>query len=169
MKRINKFSKNEEIDFVFDLINVIVLANNSDKASFLLQELFSPYEIRNLSKRLRIAKLILEGNTHEQITDEMHCSYATIAKINTWLEQSGKLKDIIIKLPKMQKKVNIAGYRFRAYRLPEAIWESYLNAKSFDQKQRVTNLLKNTKTKQEIFDKIQSYIYDYYKEKSIMA
>ncbi|OGK17539.1 hypothetical protein A2774_00950 [Candidatus Roizmanbacteria bacterium RIFCSPHIGHO2_01_FULL_39_12c] len=165
-KRPNKLSKDKQLDLIFDLINAISLVNKPSKASLLLQDLLAPSEIKNISKRLRITKMLLDGKTHREITDETHTSFATIAKISVWLDEAGfGIKDIISKLPKRQEKVNIAGYRFRQYRLPEAIWEDYLNLKSFLQQKKVENLLKNTQTKKELFDKIQSAVDEIYKKK----
>ena len=165
MRRGNKFSKEEEIDLIFDLINAIVIANKSDKAVVILQELFTPHEIRTLSKRLRIAKLLLEGLTYEEIMKELKCSFATIAKINTWLNQSGQLKKIIKGLPERQKNVNFVGYKFRTYKLIEALWEDYLNVKADLQRAQVEKLIQNTNLKKLIFDKIQKEINKFYKSK----
>jgi TrpR-related protein YerC/YecD len=165
MRRVNKFSKEEEIDLIFDLINAIVVANKSDKAVIILQELFTPHEIRTLSKRLRIAKLLLEGLTYEEIMREMKCSFATIAKINAWLNQSGQLKKIIKQLPERQQNVNFVGYKFRTYKLIEALWEDYLNAKADLQRLKVEKLLENVNVKKKIFDKIQEEVDKFYKRK----
>ena len=166
MKRSNKLPKNVELDLIFDLINAIALVNNPKKASLLLQDLLAPTEIKNISKRLRIAKLLVDGKTQKEITDEMHCSFATISKMSTWLDEAGfGVKEVITKLPKRQEEVDFVGNRFRQYRLPEAIWEDYLNFKSFVQKKRVKDLMKNSETKKELFDKIQDAVEDIYKRK----
>ncbi|MBI4225734.1 hypothetical protein HY612_01340 [Candidatus Roizmanbacteria bacterium] len=167
IKKLSKLSKKEELDLVFDLINAIALVNNPKKASLLLQDLLAPAEIKNISKRLRIAKLLVEGRTQREITDEMHCSFATISKMSTWLDEAGfGVKEIVTKLPKRQEEVNFVGNRFRQYRLPEAIWEDYLNLKAFVQQRRVEELMENSKTKKELFDKIQEAVVDIYKKKS---
>jgi len=166
MKRLNKLSKDKELDLVFDLINAISLVNDSKKAALLLQDLLSPAEIKNISKRLRIAKLLVEGKTQEEIIDEMHCSFGTISKMSLWLHEAGiGVKEVIRKLPKRQEGVDFVGQRFRLYRMPEAIWEDYLNLKSAIQRKRVEDLMKNTKIKKELFDKIQKSIEEIYKRK----
>lgn len=103
-KRLEKFSQDEQEDLVFDLINAFSLANNPLDSALLLQDLLTEDEIKDLSKRLRIAKLLLEGQTHEEIVKEAHCSFATITKIRLWLDNAGEgLKMIIKKLPKRKK------------------------------------------------------------------
>ena len=167
MVRVNKFSKDKELDLIFDLINAIAMVNDSKKASLLLQDLLTPSEIKNISKRLRIAKLLLAGKKQEEIIEDMHCSFATISKMSTWLDEAGfGVKEIVTKLPKRQEEVEFVGNRFRQYRLPEAIWEDYLNLKAFTQRKRVEELMENSETKKELFDKIQEAVADIYKKKT---
>ena len=99
-KRTNKFSKNQQMELMFDLINSFRLVINPVETANFLQDLLTTKEIRNLSVRLRIAKLLLSGNKHEVIVKELHCSYASVAKVSIWLSEGGKgFKSIINKLP----------------------------------------------------------------------
>lgn len=103
-KRLEKLSPKEQESLIFDLINAFALMKNPADSALLLQDLLTEAEIRNLSKRLRIAKLILLGKTQEQIVKELHCSFATITKINSWLEIAGSgLKKVIRILPERRK------------------------------------------------------------------
>lgn len=166
MKRLNKLTKEKELDLVFDLINAISSVNNPSKAALLLEDLLTPGEIRNISKRLRIAKLIIQGKLQKEIIDEIHCSFGTIAKVSLWLQEAGKgLKEVIKNLPKKHEKVDFVGQKYRNYRLPEALLENYINLLASDEKQRVEKLLTNSEKKKELFDKIQETFVDFYKEK----
>ena len=60
-KRFEKFSVDEQQDLVFDLINAFALANNPLGSALLLQDLLTEDEVRDLAKRLRIAKLLFNG------------------------------------------------------------------------------------------------------------
>ena len=108
-KRIEKLSKNELFDITFDLINAFRLVKSPIETAQLLQDLLTVKEIKNLSKRLRIAKLLISGKTQKQIVIELHCSYATVTKVSIWLNQGGEgLRQIISKLPgKYQKPKNL--------------------------------------------------------------
>jgi len=46
-----------------------------------VEDLFSPEETLDLAQRLKIAKLILEGKTYEEIAAEIPVSTSTISKI----------------------------------------------------------------------------------------
>lgn len=167
MKRIIKLTREMELDLTFDLINAISLVNNPTKAALLLEDLLTSAEIRNISKRLRIAKLILEGKTQVEVIDEIHCSFGTIAKVSVWLKKAGNgLKEVIRNLPKRHEKVDLVGQKYRIYRLPEALLENYLNLLANDERKRVEKLLKNSEDKKELFDKIEETFQDFYKDKS---
>jgi len=100
VSKISKLSIEEQEDLVFDLINAFAHANTPTHSAQLLQDLLTESEIANLSKRLRIAKLLLKGKTQEEIVDTTHSSFATVTKVNSWLANSGGgLKRVISRLP----------------------------------------------------------------------
>ncbi|MBI4999819.1 hypothetical protein HZB97_03560 [Candidatus Gottesmanbacteria bacterium] len=121
VKRLEKLSKEDQLDLAFDLINAVSLVRSPSETAALLQDLLTASEIKNLGKRLRIGKLLLAGKTHEEITSILHCSYATIAKVNLWLNQAGEgFRKIIAKLPKRRGLPKLPARPLR-YHLPETI------------------------------------------------
>jgi Trp operon repressor len=103
-KRLDKLSKEQTLDLTFDLINAFGLVKNPSEVADLISNLFTADEIKDLAKRLRIAKLLLKGDSQRDISKSVHCSLATVTKINIWLQESKNgLKNIIDKLPKRQK------------------------------------------------------------------
>lgn len=147
-KRLDKFSTDEQGDLVFDLINAFSLVNNPYDSALLLRDLLTETEVRNLAKRLRITKLILEGKKHEDIVGELHCSFATIAKVSIWLDNGGEgFKKVIKKLPK-RREVNIPKKMPGVgYGLPSMI-DYYLSATlKKNEKKRLTKFLQSMKSK----------------------
>ena len=65
-KRLEKLTRNEQADLTFDLINAFSLVKNPLSTSLLLQDLLTALEIKNLSKRLRIAKFLLAGKKQDK-------------------------------------------------------------------------------------------------------
>ena len=99
-KRYEKLSRNDQIELMFDLVNSFRLVKSPVETINFLQDLLTVKEIKNLSKRLRIAKLLLSDKTHEEIVRNLHCSYASVAKVSVWLSEGGKgFRDVISKLP----------------------------------------------------------------------
>mgnify|MGYP001558248479 FL=1 len=99
-KRIEKLSRDEQLEIMFDLINSFRIVKRPVETANFLQDLLTAKEIKNLAKRLRIAKLLLNKTTYEEIVSTVHVSYATVAKVSMWLNQGGDgFRDVISKLP----------------------------------------------------------------------
>ncbi len=87
--KLDKLSKEQTLDLTFDLINAFSLVRNSSEAADFINNLFTADEIKDLAKRLRIAKLLIKGDSQRDISKSVHCSLATVTKINM---ASGKWK-----------------------------------------------------------------------------
>lgn len=156
-KKIERLTKAERADLAFDLINAFSLVRNPLTTSLLLQDLLTAAEIKNLSKRLRIAKLILSGKKQEEIIDDLHCSFATISKVRQWLDEGGAgFRQTIEKLPKKTKPFKLER-SYLGYGFPQLLAWGYLSHVNDQEKKRVENLLNNAQKKKIIFDDIQKF------------
>jgi len=100
-KRADRLSRNQKLDLLFDLVNAFSSAKTPSENALFIQDLLTAGEIENLSKRLRIAKLILTGESQREIAKTLHCSFATITKVSIWLNEGGEgFKNAISKLPR---------------------------------------------------------------------
>ena len=98
--RIEKLSRKEILNLTFDLINAFRIVKTPFETALLMQDLLTASEIKHLAKRLRIAKLLIQGLTQRQIANEVRCSTATVIKVNAWLTRGGEgLRNVIAKLP----------------------------------------------------------------------
>lgn len=99
-RHLERLSRNDQLELMFDLINSFRAVRNPIETANFLQDLLTAREIKNLAKRLRIAKLLLNNVTYEEIVRTVHVSYATIAKVSTWLSQGGEgFRNVIARLP----------------------------------------------------------------------
>jgi TrpR-related protein YerC/YecD len=166
-KRLEELSRSKQEDFVFDLINAFALVKDPLSSSLLIQDLLTASEIKNISKRLRIAKLLLKDNTYDEIREDLRCSDATIAKVNAWLNEAGDgLKQVIKKLPKKSKRYTMKKGILGHYALPMVFVTSFLNRLESTERKRVENLLNNAKKKEQIFKAIQEAVGEEYTEKT---
>lgn len=165
-KRLEKLSKEEQADLVFDLINAFALAKDPLSSSLLLQDLLTAMEIKNLSKRLRIARLLLSGKKQEEIIEDLHCSFGTISKVKSWLEEAGEgLKRIIKKLPKKRKKFEFRKDALGYYGLPQILIGTYLNSLEASERKRMENFLKKAEKKDKLYKAIQKVIDEEFRGK----
>ncbi len=72
-----------------------------DLAKF-VEDLFSPEETLDLAQRLKIAKLILEGKTYEEIAAEIPVSTSTISKIGQVIKYGKGGLSLVYKSTKSQ-------------------------------------------------------------------
>ena len=74
----DKINLNKDQKLVVD--SFYKVKTKKDINSF-VEDLFSPEETLDLAQRLKIAKLILDGKTYEEIAAEIPVSTSTISKI----------------------------------------------------------------------------------------
>ncbi len=116
----NKMGNEMRIDLVYDLIHSFDHLDNSTKVANFLEDLLTPTEIRNLSVRLRIAKMLLKGVSQREICIALNTSLITTNKVNNWLKKSGQgFKNVVSGLPmKIQKDKDVLHGPIE-YHLPE--------------------------------------------------
>lgn len=134
-KRLEKLSPQQQEDIVFDLVNAFALTRTPFDTALLVYDLLTEKEVRNLAKRLRIAKLLLSGRTIEEIVREVHCSATTASKVNIWLANSGEgLRNVIQKLPKRKTVYKPKRTPGIGYGLPQII--AYYASSYLEKKER---------------------------------
>ncbi len=147
-KRFDKLPPQEEKNLIFDLINAFTLTRNPVDTALLMQDLLTEKEVRNLAKRLRIAKLIISGQTTQEIVNNLHCSFATISKVRMWLNNAGEgLKKVIEKLPQRRKTYKPKRIPGVGYGLPQILLyyaSSYMTQK---EKGELEKFLANMRSK----------------------
>ena len=72
-------SKQEKIDSLYELI--VSITNPAD-CKALFQDLCTAKEIENMAERIYTAKLLLEGNTYNQIMEVADISSATLSRVS---------------------------------------------------------------------------------------
>lgn len=147
-KRFDKLSPQGQEDLIFDLINAFTLIRSPMDTALFLQDLLTEKEVRNLAKRLRIAKLILRGGTNDEIVNEMHCSMATISKVRMWLGNAGEgFRKVIQQLPKRRKVYKPKKSPGVGYGLPQILlhYASYYLTEK--EKNRLTKFLEDMRAK----------------------
>src|SRR5258706_4511321 len=106
----SRLTKAERENLLIDLVNSLTITRSLNDVVLFLQDLLTKSEIEMLSKRLRIAKLLLSGMTYDEIADSLHTSLATVAKISAWLSERGDgFRNIIQKLPEPKEHEMLTG------------------------------------------------------------
>lgn len=81
------------------LFEAILALENSDEVERFLEDLCTIRELDDMSDRLKVAKLLLEQKTYEEISETTKMSSTTISRINRCIQYgSGGYEEIILKL-----------------------------------------------------------------------
>jgi uncharacterized protein YerC len=166
-KRLEKLSREKQLSLLFDLVNVFSHTKGSIKTTLLLQDLLTAKEIKNIARRLRIAKLLLSGKTHEEIVQSIHCSFATITKISVWLSRGrGSLKNAISKLPERYAFPKIQPRGPIEFHLPQTLLTIAKHNLAKHQTERLENFLKNIESKKTLDKNLQKAFDEYFRGKN---
>lgn len=99
--------------------NSIALCNSREELKLFFESLFTSTEILMFSKRIQIAKMLLEGNDYKTIESFVRIGSPTISRIKEWLKKEGvarkKIDDLIrLELKEKEKfEKRIAGYPYK--------------------------------------------------------
>ena len=74
-----EIGKSERINQLFDLL---VSLDNTDDCRALFSDLCTVKEVENMAERLWAAKLLMEGNTYNQVMARADISSATLSRVS---------------------------------------------------------------------------------------
>ncbi len=86
-----------------DLYKAVVACKTKEEAELFLNDLLTKQEKIDLTDRIKVAKLFLEGKTYVEVTKETNVSSATLARVSKCL-QNGKGYALVIKRMHRRKK-----------------------------------------------------------------
>ena len=108
MKKSKKITTKESAEQVLDLLTAFSLIKGEELVANFIADLLTESEVLTLAKRLRIAKLLLSGDTMDAVVEKTDAGKNTVAKVAHWLESRDKgFKDVIGKLPKDSKPTEV--------------------------------------------------------------
>lgn len=166
-KRFEKLSKDAQRELFFDLLNALVFTESIQDAALFLQDLLTRKEVQILSKRLRIAKLLIKGMTYQEINAILHVSNGTIAKIAVWLSERGDgFRKIIEKIPEQKQEKSVFDLsdwdkfkrKHALYFWPELLLEKIIEGASKKQKEQISKVLEKLDEKNDLHRKIEKLL-----------
>ncbi len=118
-----------------------------------IKDLLSEPETIMLARRLRIAKLLHDGWTYDQINETMGAGFGTIAKVQTWMQIYGEgYRAVITRSKKTKEPSEKSSWRmiqrkYPAYFWPQLLLEEIVNTANAKQKNRIKKVLTQLKEK----------------------
>jgi uncharacterized protein YerC len=168
----SKLSKKEVDKILYQLCLAIAEIKNPNEAAELLRDLLSYQESEMIAKRLKIAELLLQDNTYDEICTLLKVSPGTIARVQEWLKISGEGYQKAIMRTKKEVLNNGSGEfiprewgsikkRFPVYYWPEIVLENIIATSSKRQKEKIKIVIKEmdkSKEKTELYHKLKKLI-----------
>ena len=77
--------KQDHDEIIEELYRAVLTMETLDDCRAFFDDLFTKQELINFSQRFQVAKLLLQGDTYNQIRDQIAVSSSTITRINTEL------------------------------------------------------------------------------------
>ncbi len=69
-------------DMLNDLYKTLVSLETKEDCKLLLKDLCTHKEVENMAQRIRAAKLLLNGETYNQVTEKTGIASATLARVS---------------------------------------------------------------------------------------
>ena len=170
MARCNdKLPKAEVQKFFYHLCLALANLKTPKNAAVFLQDLLSLQEAEMIAKRLKIAELLIDGETYDSICRKIKVSPPTIARVQEWLKISGEgyrnaisaTRKIKQTLPDDKFGEGLTSYiikkRYPAYFWPQILVEDLIKNANFRQRRKIKDIIvemERMKQKNELFKKI---------------
>jgi len=90
MIKYSRISRETQQELLTDFCEALLSIKNADEAVKFLTDLLTKSEVIMLAKRIKIAKLLIEGKDYKTIEGVLKVSHGTIAKVAAWLAEAGE-------------------------------------------------------------------------------
>ncbi|MDA1337417.1 MAG: Trp family transcriptional regulator [bacterium] len=166
MKKYTTLSKETQHELLGEFCDALCAVNTTNEAVELLTDLLTPSETIMLAKRIRIAKLLLNGKDYDTIGESLRVSQSTIAKVAAWLAESGEGFRLVEKrAPKNPAKNTFLSHyeksdwdklkrRYPMMFWPQLIVEEIVKTANQKQAEKISNALKKLDQKSKIYKDI---------------
>jgi TrpR-related protein YerC/YecD len=113
----HQLAEYEKKKYLGDFYSMISLLKTREEVKNFFKDLLSLSEVVMISRRIQIAKMLLEGHTYEEIKNKLKIGLATISQVEKWLYNGfgGYKKTIKDYQKKYPKKDNFEKYGYPAF------------------------------------------------------
>ena len=102
-KKYSKISNNEKERLFKDFCGAISVLKTPEEVRDFVIDLLTKAEVIMIAKRIKIAKLLIDGKSYQSIENLTGAGQGTIARINYWLSEGGEGFRLIAKRTKREE------------------------------------------------------------------
>ncbi|HBI16690.1 MAG TPA: hypothetical protein DDY52_00820 [Candidatus Moranbacteria bacterium] len=168
MTESTKNLKKDEVGKMFyKLCLAISKIKKPDEVSDLLSDLLTANEVAMISKRLKVAEMILDGFPYDEIVEKLKVGNGTIARVHEWLNISGegyrkaveitKGKDVVKEDDYYKRSFTNIKKKYPMYYWPEIVLENIIknsNKKQKEEIRKVVEQMDKMKEKTDLYKKL---------------
>ncbi len=97
----HELTNDEKKKYLGEFYSMIALLRSRDEAKKFFKDLLTLSEVVMISRRIQVAKMLLEGCTYEQVRRKLKIGFNTINQVEKWLHNGfGGYKEVIKKYKK---------------------------------------------------------------------
>lgn len=149
---------------VMDLCAAIASVHNTKEAAQLLTDLLGKQELEMIAKRLKIAELLLDGETYQSINQSLKASFATIARVQVWLRESGEGYRFAVERTKFKReslrdadepiRLSALKRKYPGYFWPQILLEHWVKHANQKEKRRMKEVLEKLGDKRNLYKEL---------------
>lgn len=176
--RLPKLSQKEQEQLILEFCEAMLSLKNLHEIVNFLKDIFTKQEIEMVSKRLKIARLLLEGKTYEEIKNDLKVSYGTISRINVWLKVSGEGYRTVVARTRTKGDYTLANEiremdlaykrRYPMFFWPDLLYERITKNLTQRQKEEVKKALQAAESKEDLYQLLDKLLTDRYKKGQVI-
>ena len=103
----HELSDSEKKKYLGEFYSMVALLKNREEVKSFFKDLLTLSEVVMVSRRIQVAKMLLEGYTHEEIRKKLKIGFTTISQVEKWLNNGfGGYEKIIKKYEKKYKELD---------------------------------------------------------------
>lgn len=173
-----KLSRAETEVIIMDLCEAIASTKDSKEAAQLLTDLLGHQELEMIARRLKIAELLLEEQTYENISKILKVSTTTIARVHTWLQEAGEGYRTVIERTKSRRrdlhksdrpmKLSSIKRKYPLYFWPQIMLEEWLKHSTKKHKQEMRAVLNKLGAKRYLYKELDLLLRGGYEKRKIL-
>ncbi len=147
------------------LCRAVASVNNPVEAAQIIKDLLTDGETRNISKRLEMARLLMDGLNYDEIGRILKVSHPTIAKVSLWLQTSGEGFRLVLQRTKNRPKLAVEKEnwgslkkRYPQYFWPQILLEELVTSANRKELERMKQVMGKLKEKSELIKRIDGLV-----------
>jgi uncharacterized protein YerC len=163
-----KLSSKEIQAIIMDLCAAIASVHDTKEAAQLLTDLLGKQELEMIAKRLKIAELLLRGETYQSINRSLKVSFGTIARVQLWLGESGEGYRFAVERSKSKRKnlsnadepvrLSAMKRRYPLYFWPQILMVHWAKHASKKEKEKMKLVLEKLGNKRKLYKELDTLL-----------